>query len=526
MFFTDNTKEKPEKPYNITRRFVVLIIIMVKKQHEDSYAHILKYTSLFGGVQTLNILVSLIRNKLVAVILGPEGMGLVSLFNSTIKLVSDTTNLGIAMSAVKSLSADYTSNNIEKLRHNIDVIRSWCMVTAIVGMLLCVVFSPVLNRFTFTWGDHTLHFVLLSPIVALTAVTSGETAILKATRQLSRLARISILNVVLALILTTPMYYLWGASAIVPALILMALTQMMLTIGCSVKQYPFRLSSLLSGIKAKLSAGTPMIRLGIAFVLAGMLGSGADFLIRTYLNTHGSLSEVGLFNAGYMMTFTYAGLVFTAMETDYFPRLSACCDDRRMMTITVNRQIEVSLLLLSPLLVLFSVFLPVILPLLFSGKFMPILGMTQVMVLAMYLRSMTLPIAYIPLAKGASKSYLLMESVYDVAVVVAVILCYQGYGLTGTGIAITGVTALEFLILWGYMSAKYGYRVSGNVLLNVSVQLLIAMATYIMTQNLSGLPYWLAGAVLTLTSAMVSLYILRKKTGLWNKLKDRFTTSN
>ena len=73
---------------------------MEKQEKDDSYSHILKYTSLFGGVQGLGILVGIVRNKLVALLLGPDGMGLVSLFNSTIKLVSDSTNFGLSMSAV------------------------------------------------------------------------------------------------------------------------------------------------------------------------------------------------------------------------------------------------------------------------------------------------------------------------------------------------------------------------------------------------------------------------------------------
>jgi len=80
---------------------------MNESEKDSSYSHILKYTALFGGVQGLNILVGIVRNKLVAMILGPEGMGLVSLFNSTTKLVSDSTNFGISMSAVKNISLAY-----------------------------------------------------------------------------------------------------------------------------------------------------------------------------------------------------------------------------------------------------------------------------------------------------------------------------------------------------------------------------------------------------------------------------------
>lgn len=52
---------------------------MAEAESRDSYTSILKYTGLFGGVQGLGILMGIVRNKLVAVILGPDGMGLISL---------------------------------------------------------------------------------------------------------------------------------------------------------------------------------------------------------------------------------------------------------------------------------------------------------------------------------------------------------------------------------------------------------------------------------------------------------------
>ena len=73
----------------------------MKQETTDSYSHVLKYTGIFGGVQGLNILVSLVRNKLVAVLLGPNGMGLASLFNTTVNFISQATNFGISFSAVK-----------------------------------------------------------------------------------------------------------------------------------------------------------------------------------------------------------------------------------------------------------------------------------------------------------------------------------------------------------------------------------------------------------------------------------------
>ena len=83
-------------------------------EKQNSYTHILKYTGLFGGVQGINILVGLVRNKLVALILGTMGMGLLALYSSTIKLVGDSTNLGLAIIAVRDISAAYESGDRQK----------------------------------------------------------------------------------------------------------------------------------------------------------------------------------------------------------------------------------------------------------------------------------------------------------------------------------------------------------------------------------------------------------------------------
>lgn len=96
---------------------------MEHENRDNAFKHILKYTGLFGGVQGLSILVALVRNKIVALLLGPMGMGLMSLFNSTVSFVSSATNLGLGTSAVKDISEAYAIENARALRHSVQVIR-------------------------------------------------------------------------------------------------------------------------------------------------------------------------------------------------------------------------------------------------------------------------------------------------------------------------------------------------------------------------------------------------------------------
>ncbi len=488
----------------------------MKERDTEKYSHILKYTGIFGGVQGLMMLVSLVRNKFMALLLGVGGMGFASLMASVQNFSALSTNLGISFGAVPRLSELYEQP--DKLAYNIQIIRMWSLIAAALGFLFCIVVSPLLNDITFTWGNHTIHYAMLGVSVALMAITGGETAILKATRRLGSLAKIQVLGALISLGISVPLYYYFLHSGVVPALVLIALANMLLTIGYSYRCYPLRLVF----DRAKLRDGAGMIRLGVAFVVAAAIGSAAEMLIRAFLNVDDGLDAVGFYNTGYMITLTYAGLVFTAMESDYFPRLSAVNQDIQASNDTVNRQIEVSLLLLSPMLVALLMMLPVLIPMLFSREFLPVVGMTQVAVLSMFFKVLTLPVAYITLARGYSMSYLLLETAYYVVLVCCVVFGFRQWGIYGTGVALVAAHVFDLLMIYGYAYWKYGYRCTSSVVRYALVQTTIGLIAYAVSCLTEGWLYWVSEAALTVVSTAYSVYLLRQKTHLWESLMRRF----
>ena len=489
----------------------------MSENEKGAYGQVLKYTGIFGGVQGLNVIVSLVRNKLAAVLLGPAGMGLVSLFNSTVAFISQATGFGISMSAVRHISELTESGDEAQQAYYIKVVRAWSLLAALLGVLVCVAIGPFLSSNTFAWGNHTLHFILLAPAVGMLAVTAGETAILKGTRQLKSLVVVQTFTVLATLLLTVPAYYLFGQAGIVPVIVLMALVTLLLTINYSYRLYPLQIS----GSKGILGDGMEMIRLGVAFTLAGIVGAGSEMLIRSWLNLQGDLDAVGLYNAGYMIIVTYASMVFSAMEADYFPRLSAVNGDVAATNETVNKQMEVTMLIIAPMLVAMIVLLPVLTPLLLSEKFMPIVAMTQVAALAMFFKAITLPAAYITLARGYSLIYMVLETAYFVVFVLLVMFGYRHWGLLGTGIAITVANVFDFLMIHGVARYCYHYKMSSAVMKYSAIQILIGLLVFFTTITVDGFSYWVFGIGLSLVSLMFSLLILHQKTHLWAALMQR-----
>ena len=489
----------------------------MSENEKGAYGQVLKYTGIFGGVQGLSIIVSLVRNKLAAVLLGPAGMGLVSLFNSTVAFISQATGFGISMSAVRHISELTESGDEAQRAYYIRVVRAWSLLAAMLGVLVCVAIGPFLSSNTFAWGNHTLHFILLAPAVGMIAVTAGESAILKGTRQLKPLVVVQTFTVLATLLLTVPAYYFFGEAGIVPVIVLMTLVTLLFTVNYSFRLYPYHVS----GSKGILGDGMEMIRLGVAYTLAGIVGTGSEMLIRSWLNLQGDLDAVGLYNAGYMITVTYASMVFSAMEADYFPRLSAVNGDVTATNETVNKQMEVTMLIIAPMLVGLIVLLPVLIPLLLSEKFLPIVAMTQVAALAMFFKAITLPAAFITLARGYSLIFLALETAYYIVFVLLVMFGYRYWGLMGTGVAITLANVFDFLMIHGVARWRYGYKMSSAVMRYSAIHILIGLLAFFTTITVDGFGYWVFGIGLLLVSLMFSLVILHQKTHLWTALMKR-----
>lgn len=476
----------------------------------------MKYIGYFGGVQGLNILAAVVRNKVATVLLGPVGIGLMSLYNTAVKLIGDTSSLGVPMSAVRYLSECKADADRRRM---VASVRLWSLLTALLGALVCGVLSPLLSRAYFGTVQHWPDFLWLVPVVALMALSAVELSILKGLQRMREVAVQSVVNAVLCLVVTLPLLWAFGNNGILPALVAAAVAASVTVLWFSLRVYPYRLPR---SFRQAISVGGGMVRLGVAFVIAGAMGSGVEFAVRAFIANSGTLADVGLYNAGYVVTVTYASIVFMSMETEYFPRLSAVNHDEEACNATVNRQIEVSVLLLAPLLVAFMLLLPFVIRLLYSSMFLPALGMIRFGVVAMLLRAVMLPMEYMSLAKGRPWIYLLTEGVYDIAAVGAVVAGYSLWGIDGAGAGLLVAAVFNCVIDFVACRHYYRYRIAKKSVKMFSVQILPLVASYFVTVFCTGALQWVLGVALFGMSAAISYRVLERESGLMTAIINKF----
>ncbi len=486
------------------------------KSTSSSYNSILKYTGLLGGVQVFYVLMAVVRNKCTAAFIGILGMGLADLYARTIELMGNATNLGIPFSAVRRLSELHDRGDRRATHHYVRLIRSWTLLTALLGATLCLLLSPLLSHLTMSDYHHTFHYALLSPAVAFATLAAGELAVLKGLRELKAMAATSALAAFFTLIVTATLYGLLGLHGILPVLVLTAALTFLLNLRASTRLVPYRVSPFRRRL---LRLGGHMVRLGGAYIVAGIFGSGVEMAVRTALMRLGGAETVGLYAAGFTLTVSYARILLVSMDADYFPRLSAAMHRPRLMNVTINRQIDVLVLLMVPFLIAFVLCLPLIVRLLYTSAFLPVVPMVVCAVSYMYFKAVFSPVAYLPLAAGHSATYMMMELAYDIPFVAFVVGGYLLGGLVGAGIGLSLSNLYNLALVVTVYARRYGYRPDGATWRRSLLQgLLLLGALVTVWQDNLLLRYGLGGALLLL-SVGLSLHLLSRVTDLGNIMK-------
>ena len=198
---------------------------------ETSYGTIFKTTFLFGFVQVFKIIVGVVKNKIVAVLLGTEGVGLLGVYSSAISLLQQGAGLGISQSGVRDIADANGKQDRTLFSRAINIINKIVLLTGLLGCVTTLILSHFLSEWTLGNTAHTIGYCILGITVAFNIINEGKQAILKGMRQMKALANASIIGVSIGFITAVPLYYFFGKEGIIPELLIASIT------ACLVSNY-------------------------------------------------------------------------------------------------------------------------------------------------------------------------------------------------------------------------------------------------------------------------------------------------
>lgn len=412
---------------------------MAKAGDSNISRTIVKAMGVFGSIQVFNILCSVIRTKLVALWIGPAGMGLFAIFNSAVDMIVNISNLGMRTSATRSISM--ASDNPDKLKRVAVAARRWAMLMGVIGAIVIAMASPWLSEMSFGDRSHVWGYVLLSLAVLANSFTLGEQAVLQGTSMLKKLAQASFYGALSGLILSIPLYYFLGERSIVPSILCYSLS--VLIFSYFIRKKGFGLQGVTLTLKDAANIGKDFLKLGIFITLTDVVSQTSNYIFISYLNNVADTETVGYYQAGYTLIARYSGLILSALCVEYFPRLSKVAHSNMKLKVFVSQEISIALMVLTPVIVAFILFSRLIITILYTDDFFVIENYITIGIIGMVFRVFSWCISYVVLAKGRGKMFFIIE-VLDIFVFLgAYIAAYHWFGIDGFGGA---------FILWYFIS--------------------------------------------------------------------------
>ena len=477
-------------------------------ENKSIYRKIIGATSLFGGVQVINMLCSLIRNKLIALLLGAEGVGLIGLYNSAIEMVSSLTTFGLRQSSVRDVAVANKKGK-EALKQISGVVRKLSLVLGLLGAIIFIGSAPLLSRITFGTESNLWGFVILSAALLFNSLASGEQAILQGSEKLKIFAKSTVYGSIFSLLVSIPLYYYLRMYGIVPSLLAASFFTFIFNYNATKK---LKQQSQKVTIRTAIKEGSPMLKLGIYMTIGGFMTTLLNYILIAWLNRYASIEEVGYYQAGFTVVTRYVGLIFVAMSTEYYPRLASVQHDREQMSTQVSRQMETSLLMLMPIISLFLLLQNWIIPLLYSDEFTTITSYTTWAMPGVMFKAVSWALGFILLAKGEGKLFLITELISDVTSILINIMLYKYIGLEGLGIAYTINFIIYTVYMWIISVRRYNFKPEKAfyTIFVISLILLFAQAILIKLQiaNL----YIISSLALSSTLLSLVMLILKVKT--------------
>ncbi len=425
----------------------------------------LKAVGLFGSMQMVQVVCTLLRLKVITLLTGAVGVGLMGVYFNTLDLVSTVSQLGIRTSAVSDIAA---AESAGRRRNVILTLRRYAWLLGVVGAVALFLLAPTLSHrvFSSVEGTAVWGFRLLSVSVLLTSLASGEQAVLQGRSLLTLLATANMWGCVGGLLLSLPIYWWLRIDGVAWSILAYSL--------CSLLGYVYAArrspreeaeAGPKPGWRESLAMGSGFIKVGIFLTLAAIITSAVNWGMTVWMeHTPGNASvNNGLYQAGSTMLWKYAAMFFVSVSYEYFPRIARFARTSKWRTsVMVGHESALLTWLYLPCACAAIAAAQPLVRLLYSGEFLPMVSFFVWGMVGMMLRAQSMSMSYCFLARGSGRSFFITEVVSGVSGVGLQMLGYLLCGFTGLGLGTIAWMVVDVAVVYA-VYRREGLRLNSRV---------------------------------------------------------------
>lgn len=444
-----------------------------------------------GGASALSLGLGMVAMKVVALVLGPSGVGFFSILRQTQQIGLTLALLNGQMPVVHGIAS---RENGERHQYLATVLCIIAAIGTIVGLSF-ILFGPVLAAWVLNQNEPATVLAIrcLSIPVILGAAHTFLTSVLNGHRAIGQAALVQVLNFGTLAILAYPAA--WLARQGYPLAFSGLLTAASLTATALSFWFAFRsgwLSWISGGLRRQFSrmAAGQFLNLAGTMLVTGFLGALIPLAVRAVVTRTFGLESAGILDVAWTLSMAYVTVILASFSSYYLPTLSKT-GDRAARVELMGRVLRLALLLMVPLVTSVIALKPLVVKLLYSSEFLPSLHLMRWMLIGDYFKVASWVFSFTMIAYPDMRTFLWTEVIWGAATFAGAVVSVQHFGSIewiGVNFMLLYLAYLIFTLV--YAVRRHRFRVDRPTVLQWVAGLLLIIAVSLHTWNSSKVAPW------------------------------------
>lgn len=434
-----------------------------------------------------------LRSKLIAVLIGPGGIGLMGVLGTFNAQIATIAGWGLGTTAVRTIAGATESE-----RHlKVAAVRKFGRQLASIGLVAVLLLVLPVSYLTFKSQEYAFELFIAGLAVPCVIATAMWSALLQAGGHIGSMARSQVKSSTLGMLAGLPFIYFWGTVGIAFSVFLAAATTAYVTWREATRLSPR------SGSAPTCLDVRELVHLGAALQFSAILSALSSYVARVLiLRSHGDDLAAGLADAGYCqaafaITGSLPGVIFSATNSDFFPRVAAAKDEQEAQSIT-ETQIKASLLLATPILIGLLTMGQLAVRLLYAKGFEPAVPLLGWFVWAIFFFLMGWPLGFWLTARGSKRTVAIFQSLSSILMIILGLMLIPFYGAKGVAAGYLGCGVIYCAVVMAFARRLSGRWPSRSTFIWFGVAAVMLALSSWAASVISGL-YW--GVIPTVISA-------------------------
>ena len=410
--------------------------------------------TVIGSAQAVKILISILRMKVLALLLGPAGIGLLSIYNNLLAMMSTAAGLGMGSSGVRQIAS--VKGEEQALTRVRRVLFAALLVQGVLAMVGVWFLRTNIAEWLLGDREYATEVGLIGVAILLGLLGTAQTALLQGMRRIGDLARVTVLSALIGTVSGLAAVWFYGEVGLIWFVVVQPLATIVIA-----SRYTSRLpkpSAPRPSVVEIWEVWKPMAKLGVAFMLGGLATTAMLLLVRGRISQELGLDAAGHFAAAWGLTMTYVGFLLGAMGADYYPRLTEVIHDKVAAVRLMNDQAQLGLAIGGPVLLLLIGLAPWVITLLYSSAFEPAVSLLQWQMVGNVFKLASWALAFSIIAAARGKTFFLMELSFNIVFLSMVLIFLPHVGLEVTAYAFVLGYLVYLTIVYVLARNIHGFR--------------------------------------------------------------------